>query len=217
MKKYKAVITDFDLTIAATAPLIEECLYLNALRFGYDLDRKILREGIGATAESIYLDAGVSADDAKRLHDEYIIYSAAIMCEKTEFFPGVREGLQALSENGIPVSILSLKASDQIWAPLKKRGIDGYISSVIGPDEVTAHKPAPDGIYYISEKTGIALEDILYVGDSVTDMKTALNAGVDFAAITEGAVTAEEFAAMGARMIYPSFGDMCAALINNEL
>ena len=212
MKKYKAVITDFDMTIANTGDLIEECLYTNASRYGYDFDRKILRDGIGLTAETIYLNAGASPEAAKRLHDEYIPYSADAMRERTDFFPGVKEGLEALYSRAIPVSILSLKASDQIWAPLKKRGIDGFISSVIGPDEVTAHKPAPDGIYYISEKMGIALDDILYVGDSVTDMKTALNAGVDFAAITEGAVTAEEFASFGAKMIYPTFAQMCEDL-----
>ena len=40
---------DFDLTIADTADVIEECLYLYALRFGYDLDRKIIRAGIAYT------------------------------------------------------------------------------------------------------------------------------------------------------------------------
>ena len=212
MKKYKAVITDFDMTIADTGDLIEECLYTNALRFGFDFDRKVLRAGIGLTAEALYRNAGASESEAKMLHKEYIPYSAAAMIERTKFFPGVKEGLRTLSENGIPVSILSLKASNQIMTPLKNAGIDGFISSVIGPDEVSAHKPKPDGIFYIAEKAGIALEDILYVGDSVTDMKTALNAGVDFAAITEGAVTAEEFAAMGAGMIYPTFAQMCEDL-----
>jgi hypothetical protein len=41
---------DFDLTIADTAFLIEDCLYTNAARYGYDLDRNILRAGIGMTA-----------------------------------------------------------------------------------------------------------------------------------------------------------------------
>lgn len=212
MKKYKAVITDFDLTIADTAALIEECLYTNAARFGYDLDRKILRDGIGMTAEAIYLDAGCSAPEAKRLHDEYIPYSADIMCERTEFYPGVAEGIRDLSGAGIHLSVLSLKEARQIWAPLRRCGLDGYISSVIGPDEVENHKPAPDGIFFLSEKTGIALEDILYVGDSVTDMKTALAAGVDFAAVCTGAVTAESFAEMGAGMIYPTFARMCKTL-----
>ena len=212
MKKYKAVITDFDLTIADTAALIEECLYTNAARYGYDLDRKILRGGIGMTAESIYLDAGCSEPEAKRLHDEYIPHSADIMCERTELFDGVAEGLRYLSEAGILIAVLSLKEARQIWAPLKRHGLDGHISYVIGPDEVENHKPAPDGIFFLSGKTGIALEDILYVGDSVTDMKTALAAGVDFAAVCTGAVTSEQFAEMGAGMIYPTFARMCKTL-----
>ena len=216
MKNYKAIITDFDLTIADTAFLIEECLYTNAARFGYDLDRKILRDGIGMTAESIYLDAGCSAPDAKKLHDEYIPYSADIMREKTELYPGVTEGLAALHAKGILLSVLSLKASDQIRRPLERAGVDKYIHSVISPDEVEKHKPEPDGIFYLSEKTGIALEDILYVGDSVTDMKTALNAGVDFAAVCTGAVTADQFAEMGARIIHPTFADLCRAIQNNQ-
>lgn len=212
MRKYKAIITDFDLTLADTAALIEDCLYTNAARFGYDLDRGILRDGIGMTAESIYLDAGCSAAEAKKLHDEYIPYSADIMREKTELYPGVAEGLAALHAKGILLAVLSLKASDQIWRPLERAGADGYIHSVISPDEVEKHKPAPDGIFYLSERTGIALEDILYVGDSVTDMKTALNAGVDFAAVCTGAVTADQFAKMGAGMIYPTFAEMCRAI-----
>lgn len=212
MRKYKAIITDFDLTLADTALLIEDCLYTNAARFGYDLDRKILRAGIGMTAEWIYLDAGCSAPEAKKLHDEYIPYSAEIMREKTELYPGVTEGLAALHAKGILLSVLSLKASDQIWRPLERAGVDKYIHSVIGPDEVEKHKPEPDGIFYLAEQTGIALEDILYVGDSVTDMKTALNAGVDFAAVCTGAVTADQFADMGAKMIYPTFADLCRAI-----
>ena len=212
MKNYKAVIMDFDMTIGDTGKLIEDCLYANAERFGYDLDRKILRDGIGMTAESIYLDAGLDAETAKRLHDEYIPYTAEIMCEQTEFYPGVPEGLAALHARGITLAVLSLKTSEQIWRPLERCGLDGLMHSVISPDEVEKHKPEPDGIYYLSEKTGIALSDILYVGDSMTDMKTAQNAGVDFAAVCTGAFSAEQFAEMGAEMIYPTFADLCRAI-----
>lgn len=206
---------DFDLTVADTAALIEECLYTNAARFGYDLDRNILRAGIGMTAESIYLNAGLDAETAKKLHDEYIPYTAEIMCEQTEFYPGVPEGLAALHSRGITLAVLSLKTSEQIWRPLERCGLDGLMHSVISPDEVEKHKPEPDGIYYLSEKTGIALSDILYVGDSMTDMKTAQNAGVDFAAVCTGAVSAESFAEMGAGLIYPTFADLCRELNNN--
>ena len=113
---------------------------------------------------------------------------------------------------GIILAVLSLKLSDQIWHPLERFGVHGLMHSVISPDEVAAHKPEPDGIFYLSEKTGIALSDILYVGDSITDMKTAQNAGVDFAAVCTGATSAERFAELGAGMIYPTFADLCRAI-----
>ena len=143
MKNYKAIITDFDLTIADTAFLIEECLYTHAARFGYDLDRKILRDGIGMTAESIYLDAGCSAPEAKRLHDEYIPYSAEIMREKTELYPGVTEGLAALHAKGILLSVLSLKASDQIWCPLEERAWTSTFTPSSAPTRSKSTSPSP--------------------------------------------------------------------------
>ena len=212
MKKYKAIIMDFDMTIADTGDLIEECLYDNAARYGYDLDRRILREGIGTSAETIYVSAGVDADMAKRLDEEYFTYSAEAMRQRTRFFPGVAEGLCSLHAGGVLLSILSLKSSDHIRRPLEIHGLDGYIDYVIGHEDISEHKPDPAGIYLIAKKSGIALSDILYVGDSANDMNTALNAGVDFAAVCTGAVTADQFADMGAGMIYPTFAQMCRAI-----
>ena len=85
MKKYKAVIMDFDLTIADTAGLIEECLYRHALGYGYDLDRTILRDGIGKMAGTIFMEAGVPAELVDEMDRTYVEYSADIMCKKTEF------------------------------------------------------------------------------------------------------------------------------------
>ena len=39
----------------------------------------------------------------------------------------------------------------------------------------------------------ISKADVLYVGDSLVDAKTAMQAGVDFAAVTTGTTAAEEF------------------------
>ena len=38
-------------------------------------------------------------------------------------------------------------------------------------------KPSPEGVYMISEKLGIPVEEMLYVGDTNTDMQTGKNAG----------------------------------------
>ena len=212
MKKYKAVIMDFDLTIADTAGLIEECLYTHAARFGFDLDRRILREGIGRPAGDIYFDAGVDRQLADQMDISYVEYSADIMCRRTEFFTGVAEGLAELHNRGVKLAVLSLKAAPQIWAPLARCGLDKYVNQVLGKDDVTRGKPDPEGIYLLSEQFGVALEDILYVGDSYTDQQAAAAAGVDFGAVCTGAVSAEDFAKNKTAGIYPDFGALCRSL-----
>ena len=218
MKKYKAIIMDYDMTIGDTADLIEECLYSNAARFGIILDRKALRMGIGLSAADVYRQAGVKDEkDVAMLDRVYVEYSDDIMSNHSGFFPGVPEALESLYSNGIKLAILSLKVSKQIWDPLKRYGLDKYFDTAFGHDDVTRGKPDPEGLFKLAKKMGVSLEDILYVGDSYTDMLTAENAGVDFAAVCTGSFTAEFFAEKGAKMIYPTFAEMCRALINNDL
>lgn len=217
MKKYKAVIMDFDLTIADTADVIEECLYTHALRFGYDLDRKIIREGIGMTAADIYRSAGIRDEQQlKIIHDSYDDYATDIMIAKTKFFPGVAEGLAALHEKGVLFAVLSLKVSSHIFAPLKRHGLDTYIHSVIGLGDIAHGKPHPEGIYVLAQRLGVELEDVLYVGDSLTDQMTAEAAGVDFGAVCTGAFGVEDFEKKPFAGIYTDFAalsaELCAAL-----
>ena len=60
--------------------------------------------------------------------------------------------------------------------------------------DVTAAKPDPQGILKALDVMKVAKNDVLYIGDSVVDARTAENAGVDFAPVTTGMTRAEEFA-----------------------
>lgn len=213
MKKYKAVIMDYDLTIGDTADLIEACLYENAKRQGYELDRSILRNGIGMTAADIYRTAGISDEAAlDKLQVCYEEYSDGIMKEQSGFFPFVRRSLEALCERGVILAVLSLKTSSQICRPLERHGLDKFIRCVVGPDEVTHGKPDPEGLFLLADKLGLALDDIFYVGDSFTDQRTAEAAGVDFGAVCTGFYTAGDFEDKKNAGIFLDFGEMSRKL-----
>ena len=210
MKKYKAVIMDFDLTIADTADVIEECLYLYALRFGYDLDRKIIRAGIGMTAENIYHSAGICDDkQLKIMHENYDDFATDIMIDKTKFFPGVVESIAELYNRGVLFAVLSLKVSSHIREPLKRHGLDTYIHSVIGLGDIEHGKPHPEGIYVLADRLGVDLDEVLYVGDSLTDQMTAEAAGVDFGAVCTGAAGVEDFEKKPFAYICADFCELC--------
>ena len=212
MKKYKAILMDFDQTIGDNADLIVECLYKNATRFGHTPDLEVIKKGVGRKASDIYRDAGIKDEaEIERLTKVYFDFSNEVMND-SGFFPFVPESLNALHDRGLLLGILSLKVSSQIWEPLKRHGLDHCIHTVLGLYDITNGKPDPEGIFKLAKIMNLSLEDILYVGDSFTDRETAINAGVDFAAVCTGVFTKEDFEAEPYGEIYADFGEMAKAL-----
>ena len=64
---------------------------------------------------------------------------------------------------------------------------------IVGGEDVTRAKPDPQGLDLIIERFGADKSDVLYIGDSYIDAETALNSGVDFAGVTTGSTTKEDF------------------------
>ena len=68
---------------------------------------------------------------------------------------------------------------------------------VVGGEDVSAHKPDPEGLLLAAARLGRDPSEILYVGDSVTDAETARRAAVCFAAVLSGVTPAAAFAEYG--------------------
>ncbi len=67
--------------------------------------------------------------------------------------------------------------------------ITPYFQAVVISEEVGIAKPDPRIFAFALQKTGVAADEVLYVGDSVTsDMAAALNAGMDFCWLNPGRV-----------------------------
>ncbi len=49
---------------------------------------------------------------------------------------------------------------------------------LVGQCEERRRKPAPDGVNYILEQLHLDKADVLYIGDTCTDMQTGKSAGV---------------------------------------
>ena len=71
---------------------------------------------------------------------------------------------------------------------------DFSLDIIVGGDDVKTPKPDPEGLLYAIDHLGLDKRDILYVGDSVVDAKTAQSAEVDFAGVLTGTTSAKDFA-----------------------
>lgn len=85
-----------------------------------------------------------------------------------------------------------------------------YIDYTQTADDTPHHKPDPKvfnpAITWLQER-GIAPAEVLYVGDSLYDMRAAVGAGFNFLGVETGLVTAEQFVAAGAVSI-PGVGHL---------
>lgn len=105
-----------------------------------------------------------------------------------------------LKENGVRLAIYSNKMADYVKKiAIKLYGEDTF-EVLMGPDGIIP-KPDPMGALLAAERMGVCPADVAYVGDSVTDMKTGLAAGMHTIGVSWGFTKREDLVAAGAHKI----------------
>lgn len=97
--------------------------------------------------------------------------------EVTGLMPGAQSLLRRLAVLGLRASIVTANAASVARAVLEREGLSGAVEVVIGRSEVTAPKPAPEGILAAARALGVPLGECVYVGDTDGDMRAARAAG----------------------------------------
>ena len=74
-------------------------------------------------------------------------------------------------------------------------------------------KPDPEGLLWTVKHLHVEKEEVLYVGDSLVDAKTAENADIAFAAVLTGTTTKEEFHKHDLVYIGQGIKEVCASYL----
>lgn len=125
------------------------------------------------------LNRGSPPDEAltARAVSAFKTHYAAVNGENTQFFPGVREGLDAWFATGLPLAIVTNKPEAFTLPLLEKTGLARYFRSVVGGDTTPQRKPHPAPLLHACAALGVDPADNLHIGDSRHDIETARNAG----------------------------------------
>lgn len=112
-------------------------------------------------------------------------YGAAIAVH-TKLYPGVVDAVEALRRDGFAVSICTNKPEGLAEELTLRLGIRGLFGALIGADTLPTRKP--DAAPYIAAvaQAGGNLRRSMLIGDTETDRKTGLAAGVPVALVTFG-------------------------------
>ena len=186
----KAVIFDLDGTLSDSIASMKYCGDRALAPFGYgpfpESDYKYF---VGDGAANLVKRALKAGGDEDLVHFEeafalYKKFFADDCMYQVKPYSGIPELVAALKEKGLKIAVLSNKPHDQTIDVIETLFGKGYFDIIQGQKDELPIKPDPAGVFAILKQLNLTAEDILYLGDTATDMKTGKSAG----AFTVGAL-----------------------------
>ena len=144
--------------------------------------------------------------------DEFLRYFTVkaddVMVEGTFFLPGADKALKTLSQLGYRLAIVSTKYRYRIHTVLERDELRDTIEVIIGGEDVTDHKPHPEGLFKAAGRLGLPVENCVYLGDSEVDARASQAAGMPFLPVRTGTTPAETFDAYPNLAVIDSVADI---------
>lgn len=129
------------------------------------------------------------------------IFAENLQTLKPQLFPGVKETLTQLSEQGYTLTIASSRSHASLVELTNDMGIADCISYLIGADDVEKAKPAPEPVLNTLDALRFEASQALVVGDMAVDILMGANAGAKTCGVTWGNGARKELEQAGADYI----------------
>jgi phosphoglycolate phosphatase len=204
--QYDGVIFDLDGTLVDTLEDIADAMNRvlaseRAPVHSYDAYRHLIGWGLrNLVAESLPADKRDPAT-ISRCYDAMVADYGQHCLDKTRPYGGISELLDALRAEGVRMAVFSNKA-DELTRRIAEALLDVKAFAVIvGARPGVPLKPDPAVALEIAAGFALAAERIVYLGDSLVDMKTATVAGMIAVGASWGFRTRDELVESGARVV----------------
>jgi phosphoglycolate phosphatase len=204
--EFKAVIFDMDGTLLDTLQDLADSMNQVLKRFGYPEHPR--------EAYKYFVGQGMDILVRKALPPEHLYESLIPQCieamreeygknwdRSTRPYPGIPELLDALTQKEIPMAILSNKPHDFTQFVAARLLAKWTFPVILGARPGVPKKPDPAGALEIADILKLSPKEILYLGDTGTDMQTATAAGMFPVGVLWGFRTESELLAEGAKVL----------------
>ena len=188
----RAVLFDFDFTLGDSADAIVHCSRAAFVDMGLEpAEPRAIRRTIGLTLQDSFRvltgDEGRGDEYTRR----YVGHADRVMTAMTTVYPPAATVLATMRARGVATAIVSTKYRYRIESILTHAGMAGAVDLIVGGEDVTRHKPDPEGLRRALDGLGVDGANAVYVGDHPVDGHAAARAGVRFVRV----LTGEDFGA----------------------
>ncbi|TLM97327.1 MAG: HAD family hydrolase [Actinobacteria bacterium] len=211
----ECVLFDLDGTLIDTLNLILESMrYTTATVLGEALPDDVLMHNVGVPlAVQMEEFAPGRADELLAVYREH---NARVHDVLVREYPGVDDGLAALSEAGFRMAVVTSKLHLVAQRGLDRFSLGRFFEFLLGSDDVARHKPDPEPLLHAARLLGVAPERCAYVGDSPHDVSAARAAGMVAVAAQWGVASRERLVEAGAEYLADSMAEVVAIFSGHE-
>jgi phosphoglycolate phosphatase len=190
----KGVTIDLDGTLLDTIPDLAAAANMMLEELGRPpLPLEAIRTFVGKGIQNLvertlagHIDGGADAGSVMRAMPIYEKHYLAVNGRHTTIYPGVKEGLDRMKAQGLPLAVVTNKSGRFTQPLLEHVGFAGYFRTVVSGDTLARKKPHPDPLLHACATLEIPPRDMLMIGDSLNDTQAARAAGCPVFCVTYG-------------------------------
>lgn len=174
LKKYKAVIYDWDGCLIRSLPVWIEAYKRTLKKLGIEVKATEIIKVLGNWEAPSLL----GHPDLAQANKEILEYVHSSIYD-VPFYPDVLTTIMTIRDRKIKVFIVTSTRRETTKLTKAFQEIEKFIDFAVFADDVKSHKPDPEAINLILNKFKLNKEDVLMVGDSDKDILASRNAGID--------------------------------------
>lgn len=204
--KFKAVIFDLDGTLLDTIEDIKITMNKALSRYNYpqfstEEYKYFVGKGVDNLIRQVIKAGNIDEKAFDNLKKDYYEIYEKQSTVNTKIYEGINELINILKSRKISVNVLSNKPHGQTVDVINYYFETGTFDFVYGKKEEFLPKPDASSALDLVNNLAIKSEEVLYVGDTETDMLTAQNSGFFSVGVLWGFRKEDELINSGAKKI----------------
>lgn len=177
----KLIVFDLDGTLINTSKTVILILSEMLNHRGYAIEKKTIYNFLGVGG--LEMMRGLfykNGEDHEELLNEFRGKYRRTYRSPIDLYIGIEPLLKRIIKENKILAICTNKPRELMIKDLIDTGIEKYFNLCVAGDDLSTRKPDKNNLMFISEKLGVDLNELVFIGDTYIDKQLSINAFVDF-------------------------------------